>query len=355
MNTGSSNFLHRLLDTPAPSGFETPAARIWRREAEGLTAHVSVDVSGNSMAGLNPGSAPHLMLAGHIDEIGLMIIHVDEQGFLYFKTIGGWDVQVLVGQRVVIASRRGPVPGVIGKKAIHLIKTEDREKVSKCSDLWIDIGASTREEALERIRIGDPAVLEGATRTLPGNRLVSRSIDNRIGAYIVLETIRRLHADPPTAAVTAVATVQEEIGWMGGGALPSASALHPSVALVVDVTHATDHPGVEEKETGQCRLGAGAVITRGSAVNPEVFEFLVETAESEKIAFTVAAAPRDTGTDADPIHLAHHGIATGLVSVPNRYMHSPNEMVSLDDVEAVIRLLAAFAHRLDGSPDFIPR
>lgn len=316
---------------------------------------VTTDVSGNSAATLNAGATPRIMLAGHIDEIGLMVVHIDDDGFLYFQPIGGWDSQVLVGQRVVIASREGPVNGVIGKTAIHLLKTEDREKVSKVGDLWIDIGARNRKEAEARVRIGDPAVIDGSSRTLPGNRLVSRSIDNRIGAFVVLETLRNLTDRPPACAVTAVATVQEEIGWSGGGAKPSAETLRPQVAIVVDVAHATDHPGVEKKEVGEIRLGTGPVLVRGSAVNPKVFDLLTEVAAEEKIPYRVAAAPKNTGTDADTIYTAHHGIATGLVSVPNRYMHSPNEMVDLADVDATIQLLAAFARRISPDEDFIPR
>ena len=245
MKPSSIEFLKRLLDSPGPSGFETAPARIWRQEAEGVADQVSTDVTGNSIAALNPDGGPRIMLAGHIDEIGLMIVHVDDEGYLYFATIGGWDSQVLVGQRVVIASRQGPVDGVIGKKAIHLIKQEDRDKASKPADLWIDIGAKTKADALKRVRVGDPAVLASKALELPNGRLVSRSIDNRIGAFVVLEALRLLSRRKPRAGVFAVATTQEEISWTGGGARTIATGLAPRCALVVDVTHATDHPGVE--------------------------------------------------------------------------------------------------------------
>jgi putative aminopeptidase FrvX len=350
-----TSFLRQLLDTPGPSGFETSPARIWRAEAEKIADRVDVDVTGNSTATINPDGNPAVMLAGHIDEIGLMIVHVDDEGYLFFQTIGGWDTQVLVGQRVLIAGREGPVTGVIGKNAIHLMKEEDREKVSETTDLWIDIGASNKEAALERIRLGDAAVIDASAKDLPGNRLVSRSIDNRIGAFVVLETLRQLAEDRPVARVSAVATAQEEIGYTGGGARPLASAMAPAVAIAVDVTHATDYPGVEKKEAGDFKLGGGPILTRGSTTNPVLFEFLSDIATREEIPFGISAAPRDTGTDADSIHNAHHGIATGVVSIPNRYMHSPNEMIDLADVEATIRLLVAFSRALTPETDFIPR
>jgi putative aminopeptidase FrvX len=355
MQKASLTFLHRLLDAPGPSGFETAPAAVWRTEAAKLADEVQADVSGNSVAVLHPEGRPRVMLAGHIDEIGLMIVHVDDDGFCYFQTIGGWDSQVLVGQRVVIAARDGALPGVIGKKPIHLIKQEDRDKVTKTSDLWIDIGAKNKKDALNRVRVGDPAVLAAAALELPNGRLVSRSIDDRIGAFVVLEALRLLKSPRPGAAVHAVATVQEEIGWFGGGARTSATHIEPAVALVVDVTHATDNPAIEKKEIGDFRLGGGPVLSRGSAVNPVVFELLVETAEREKIPYAIQAAPRDTSTDADAIATAQRGVATGLVSIPNRYMHSPNEMVDLGDVERTARLLAAFARRVTTKTDFTPR
>lgn len=355
MHKDSVAFLRQLLDTPGPSGFETGPARVWRTEAEKFAAPVTVDISGNSLATINPDGSPRVMLTGHIDEIGLMIVHIDDEGFLYFSPIGGWDSQVLVGQRVVIQSKGGPVRGVIGKAPIHLIKPDDRTKVSKPSDLWIDIGATSKTEAFERVRVGDPAVLDTTTADFPKGRIVSRSIDNRIGAFVVLEALRMLASDHETSAVIAVATTREEIGYHGGGARPGAASLNPSVAIVVDVTHATDYPGADKKEAGDTKLGGGPVLSRGSSVNPTVFERLVEAAEAEGIPYSISAAPRDTGTDADSIHSALYGVATGLVSVPNRYMHSPNEMIDLADLEATARLLAAFARRVDEKADFVPR
>src|SRR5204862_6985958 len=338
MTTTSLPFLKRLLDTPGPSGFETAPARVWRDEVKGFADEVRADTHGNSVAAINPKGAPRLMFAGHIDEIGLQVTHVDDEGYLYFAAIGGWDPQVLVGQRVVLLGPGGPVRGVIGKKAVHMMKKDELEKVSKVDELWIDVGAADKSEALGRVHVGDPGVLDGAALDFPNGRLVSRSIDNRIGAYVVAEALRLLAKDRPThAAACAVGTVQEEIAWTGGGARTSAVGLDPQVALVVDVTHATDWPGAEKKRAGEHKLGGGPVLARGSSVSPVVFELLVQCAEREQIPYTVQAAPHDTATDADAIYNALRGIPTGLVSVPNRYMHSPNEMVAVEDLERAAR------------------
>ena len=355
MTPESLKFLKSLLDTPGPSSFEAAPARIWRAEAEKLADSVHADVSGNSFATLNPEGRPRLMLAGHIDEIGVMVTHIDDEGYLSFDTIGGWDHQVFVGQRVVLLGRAGQVLGVVGKRAIHLMEKDDREKVSKVEDLWIDLGARNRSEAESRVRIGDPGVLAAGVLEFPNGRLVSRCIDNRIGAFVVLEALRLLAPRKPGAAVTAVATTREEIAATGGGARSSAHRLEPDVAIVIDVTHATDYPGIEKRKHGDYRLGGGPVLARGASVSEMVFELLVETAEAEKIPFSIEAASRDTHTDAEAIFNAHRGVATALVSVPNRYMHSPNEMVALEDLDRTARLLAAFALKLNSETNFVPR
>jgi putative aminopeptidase FrvX len=352
----SLSFLRRLLDTPAPSGFEAAAARVWREEAAGFADRVHADVSGNSVAWLDADGGPRVMLAGHIDEIGVMITHIDDDGFLYFEGIGGWDPQVLVGQRIRLLAKHGPVVGVVGKKPIHLMKPDEREKASKITDLWIDIGAAKKDGVAARgVRVGDPGVIEAPVIELGDGLIASRAVDNRIGAFVVLEALRQLAAERPAAAVAAVATAQEEIGYSGGGARTSAYDIEPAVALVVDVTFATDAPGVEKKEVGERKLGSGPVLARGSAAHPLVFERLVDAAEAEQIPYSVIAAPRYTSTDADAIYLSRQGVATGLLSVPNRYMHSPNEIVSVHDLEMTARLIAAFVRRLDGATDFTER
>lgn len=351
-------FLERLLDAAGPSGFEVRAARAWREEAEGFADTVSVDVNGNSYATVNGDGAPRVMLAGHVDEIGLQVTHVDEEGFLYVDEIGGWDPQVLVGQRVTVLGRDGDVPGVIGKKAIHLLETDERTKASKTKQLWVDVGAADRDAVSALgIRVGDPMVITQGMVRLAGDLIASRAIDDRIGAFVVLEAVRMLAADRGglRASATAVATVQEEIGFQGGGARTSAYTLEPDVALVVDVTFSTDVPDIAKKELGEHRLGGGPVLSRGSAAHSEVFEMLATVADEEGIPYTIQASPKATRTDADGIHLTRKGVPTGLVSVPNRYMHSPNEVVSVEDVFNTARLLAAFIRKLDARTDFTPR
>ncbi len=357
MEDRSFEFLKRLLDTPGPSGFETPAARVWRAEAESFASGVDVDVAGNSYASLPGGAEPRIMLAGHVDEIGLMITHVDDDGFLYVDGIGGWDPQVLVAQRIRFLTRRGDVVGVVGKKPIHLIKPEEKEKAVKLTDLWVDVGARSRDEATEMgIRVGDPGVVDTRLLELGKGLIASRAVDNRIGAFVVLEVLRELAGgDAPAAQVTAVATTQEEISYSGGGARPSAYRLDPAVAIAVDLTFSTDAPGVEKNQLGEHKLGSGPVLSRGSAIHPLVFERLAETAEREGIPYTIQGSPRNTSTDADAIYLSRHGVATGVISVPNRYMHSPNEVVALDDVDATVRLIAAFCRGVGAEDDFVPR
>lgn len=351
------DFLERLLDAPGPSGFEVRPARVWRAEAEGFADDVRTEVNGNSVAAINLEGSPRVMLAGHIDEIGLQVTHIDEQGFLYVDGIGGWDPQVLIGQRVVLLGRDGDVRGVIGKKPIHLIESDERDKVTKIRNIWVDVGAPDRDAVTALgLRVGDPAVIDAQMLNLAGDRIASRAIDNRIGAFVVLEALRLLSADRPSAAAFAVATVQEEIGaYAGGGARAGAYQIRPDVALVVDVTFSTDAPDINKKELGEHSLGGGPVLSRGSAVHPIVFERLAELAEREGIAHSVQAAPRGTHTDADAIYTTRSGVPTGLVSVPNRYMHSPNEVVSLADLESSAQLLAAFVRSLDADSDFTPR
>lgn len=350
----SISFLKTLLDSPGPSGFESRPARLWREEARGF-AEVSNDVAGNSTAIVNAGGAPTIMLAGHIDEIGVIVNHIDDEGFVYIGPIGGWDCQVLVAQRIRFMGRNGDVYGMVGKKAIHLMKPEEREKAAKFPDLWVDIGARSREEAAALLDVGDAGVIDSRTMDMPNGRIVSRSIDDRIGAFIVLEALRRYAARPGSARVAAVATTQEEIGFRGGGALIAASRLAPTMAIAVDVTHASDHPSMEKKELGDHRLGGGPVLSRGAIISPVVFTLLREAASRLSIPVTVQAVGRDTSTDADAIHIAREGIATALVSVPNRYMHSPNEMVSLEDLDRTAELLAEVCRAVTPETDFTAR
>ena len=349
------DFLKRLLDAPGPSGFETRAARVWRAEAKEFADSVSVDVTGNSYAVVNPEGSPRVFLVGHIDEIGLQVTHIDEQGYLYVDEIGGWDSQVLVAQRVRVMAKDGDVPGVIGKKPIHLLEVEERAKVTKTKQLWVDVGADDRDavEALG-IRVGDPMVLEAPMVQLAGDRIASRAVDDRVGAYVVLEAARLLSEQRPEACVVAVASVQEEIGYTQGGVAAGVFDMAPDVALAIDVTFSTDVPDVSAKEIGEHKLGGGPVLARGSAVNPLVFEKLADVAAEHGIDYTIQATPRTTRTDADSIHLQRAGVATGLISIPNRYMHSPSEIVALSDLDSAAKLMAGFVASLNESTSFVP-
>jgi endoglucanase len=355
LSAPSLTFLHTLLDTPGPSGFEGRAAAAWRAEAETFATSVTRDVHGNSFAAVRADGVPTVMLAGHIDEIGVIVTHIDDDGFVYIGPIGGWDPQVLVAQRLRFLGAAGEVVGVVGKKPIHLMKPDEREKASRLTDLWVDIGATSRAEAEARLRVGDPGVIDQRVVELPNGRIVSRSIDDRIGAFVVLEALRRYAAAPGVARVVAVATTQEEIGYHGGGAKPGAERVDPAVAIAVDVTFATDHPGAEKKELGDHRVGGGPVLTRGSVVSPVVFGLLDAAARDLGIAVSVHAAGRDTSTDADAIHLARQGVATALVSIPNRYMHSPNELVALDDLDRAATLIAEVCRRVTPATDLTAR
>lgn len=344
-------FLKQLLSTPGPSGDEDAAARVWRAEARTFADTVRADMAGNSFAVLE-GEGPRVLLAGHIDEIGLMVTHIDEQGYLFFAGIGGWDAQVLVGQRVLLLGHAGEVIGVIGKKPIHLMKPEDRSHASTIEGMWLDIGATSREEANERVRVGAVGVIDAPVYELPNGRIVSRSLDNRSGAFVVLEALRLLSQERPRASVAAVATSQEEITFLG--AMTAAFSFDPQVAIAVDVTFATDHPESDKQRWGEVKLGGGPVLSRGSANSALVFKRLVETAEREQLPYSLQMSPRYSGTDADAIHKSRGGVATGVVSVPNRYMHSPNEMVALSDLENAAKLIAAFVRGIGSADEFIP-
>lgn len=342
------DFLAELLSAPGPSSFESRPAAVWRARAESYGAEVRSDAYGSVFATFGAGGAPRVMLAGHIDEIGLLVTYIDEGGFLFVQGIGGWDPQQLVGQRVRVLGRERELVGLIGKKAIHLMEPEERRKVSRIRDLWIDIGARSREEALEHVRPGDVAVVEQPFLELLGGRFASKAIDNRLGAYVVLEAARR--AADAGAEVVAVATVQEEIG--GVGAKAAAYALEPDVAIAVDVTHATDVPGADKKQEGDRALGSGPELSVGSYVHRGVLERLRELAEGDAIPYTMGFAARHTATDADEIAGVRAGVPTAVVSVPIRYMHSPNETVDREDVEHTVALLEAFVRGLEPSLAF---
>jgi len=341
--------LDSLLRTPGPSGYEYDAATVWREAAD--FAEITTDGLGSSVATIgDEASSPLVAVVGHIDEIGLVVTHIDEKGFLYFAPIGGWDPQILVGQRVTIQGNEAAVPGVAGRKPIHLLEPEQRKKVVKLKEMHIDIGADDRDAAEELVSVGDPVVIDAEPMAVAGGRLVSRSMDNRLGSYVALEALRRVHEDGiAEARFAAVAAVQEEIGLFGSRT--AAFTVRPDLAVAVDVTHATDAPGVDEKEVGSHPFGSGPVIGRGSTLSPKVYELLRDTADRQDIPYSVGASGNATHTDADSLQISRTGIPTGLVSIPLRYMHSPVEMVDLADVEATVELIAAFVKTIDPGVD----
>ena len=352
MDPSAQAFLEQILETPSPSGFESPLQQIVRTYAAEFADDVTTDVHGNVKAVKNRDAPLRVMLAGHCDQIGLIVQHIDDEGFLHFLPIGGWDPQMLVGQRMTIWTRNAPVPGVISRKPIHLLTEEERKLASKVKELWLDIGAADKEEAGKLVRIGDPVTVELAVRELQNNRIASPAMDDKCGVWVVMEALRRAGTEKLDCALYAVSTVQEEVGLRG--ATTSTFGIDPQVGLAVDVTQATDYPNIEKTQEGDVRLGKGPVIYRGPNMNPKLVERLIQTAEEHEIPFQLAASGRPPGTDANAIQISRAGVATGLVSIPNRYMHSPVEMICLDDIDRAADLLARFAEGLTAEVDFTP-
>lgn len=340
-------FLAELLHARSPSGYESEAQAVFDRHVKPAADTYTGDALGNRIATLNPKGDPTLMLAGHMDELGLIITYINKDGFIYFNTIGGHDRTVISGRRVLIQTAQGPVKGVTGKRAIHLMDDGERKKVPEIHDIWIDIGARSKAEALERVSIGDAATYDHELELINGSIGTARAFDNKVGAYIVGETLIRLAREKKklAAKVVSVATAQEEIGVRG--ATTSAYLADPHIAVAVDVGHATDHPDCDNRKYGETKLGGGPIICRGANINPKIYDRLLRAAKKLKIPYQLEADPRPTGTDARAIQVARGGIATGLISVPLRYMHTPSEVVDLEDVERCVKLLVEFAKGLE--------
>jgi putative aminopeptidase FrvX len=344
--------LEALLTATGPSGHETEVAKIWRDACSDFASEVATDHLGSSravVAGTSDG--PSLAIVGHIDEIGLHVTHINDEGFLHVGQVGGWDPTLFVGQRVRLLTRSGPISGVIGRKPIHLLKDEERKKAPETKELHIDIGARDGEEARELVRIGDVATVDVGPIELRDGRVVARALDNRIGCYVAAQAARLVaEAGGAPGDVVALAVVQEETSL--AGSRTSAFGLEPDVAIAVDVTFATDQPGIELGEMTKHPLGSGPTISRGAPLHPRVFELLYDAAEQEEIPFTVESVGRYTGTDADTISVSRAGVPTGLVAVPVRYMHSPVELATVEDIDDAARLIAAFAQRLEPGMSF---
>ncbi|HOB74866.1 MAG TPA: M42 family metallopeptidase [Phycisphaerae bacterium] len=354
MQPESFEFLKTMEETPSVSGFEQPVGRVIRKRMKRYADEITTDVHGNTIVTLNPKGKPRVMLAGHYDQIGLMVKWVNDEGYIYFGTVGGIDPTVLPGARVTIHSRKGPVEGVIGRKPIHLMKPEERGQAKiEIQDLWIDIGAANKEQALKRVSVADPVTYRLGLERLGDDLITSPGLDNKVGAFVVMEALRLLSERTIKCALYAVATVQEELGLRG--ARTSCYGIDPLVGIAVDVTHATDNPGADKKLAGDVALGKGPVIDLGANINPALGELFIETAKSKKIPYQIAAAPGATGTDANAIQISRAGVAAGLISIPNRYMHTQVEVVSLADLENAAKLLAETVARIDAKTDFTPR
>jgi endoglucanase len=343
--------LERLLTTPGPSGQEQAVAAVWR-EAAARVGEVSSDVLGSSWVRV-PGTAggPSLAVVGHIDEIGVVVTHLGDDGLAAVRPVGGFSPAVMFGQRVDVLTRDGVLPGVVVARLQKLRRGQERKPV-EYEDLVLDVGAKDGDELKKLVRPGDAALWHGTPIALVGNRVASRAFDNRIGCYVALEAARRLaERGGGPGDFIGVAAVQEEVGDFAGSRT-SAFATEPQVALAVDVTHANDIRGGEPEDEGRVVLGEGPTLSRGPSIHPAVFELLYETAEAETIPFAVEVSRGTTNTDADAVYLSRRGVATGLVSVPLRYMHSPVEIADLEDIERAVQLVVAFALRLEPGLSF---
>ncbi|MEE2775553.1 MAG: M42 family metallopeptidase [Acidobacteriota bacterium] len=352
MDPESRRFLDTLLVTPGPSGYEQQVQDQVRSWAGPLADEVHTDVHGNVIAVRNAEGRPRILLDGHCDQIGLMVQHVEKGGFLYVQAIGGWDPPILLGQEVVVWSDSGPLPGVIGRKPKHLLTEEEGKKMPRVTDLWVDIGAASEEEVQELVRIGDPVTVRLGARELPNRRLAGPKLDNTSGLYVVFEALRRLKECEFAPALYVVSAVQEEIGLRG--AQTAAFGIDPDVGIAVDVTHATDCPTIDRREHGDVDLGGGPVLFRGANVNPVLHAQLIDLADREEVPLQHKGAPRGTPNDTNTLQLTRAGVATAAIGIPNRYMHTPVEMVSLDDLDSAADLLAAFVRETTPDADYTP-
>jgi putative aminopeptidase FrvX len=354
INEQDFQFFKELVEAPSPSGFEQPAQRVIRKALADVVDDVSTDVMGNVIAHIKgPEGSPRLMLAGHCDEIGFMIKFIDDQGYLFFAPIGGVDAHLVPGQRVTVHTSGGAVPGVVGKRPIHQIEPKDRDKVIPLKKQFIDIGCSDKEEASSLVSVGDPVTFSVGVERLQGTRLTSRALDDKMGAFIVAQVLREVRRqDNQSVDLYGVSTVQEEVGLRGGAT--SAYGVRPDIGIAVEVGFASDYPDADHKDLGEIKLGSGPIIARGPNINPVLFDLLMATAEEESIPCQVMGIPRATGTDANVMQLVHGGVATALISIPLRYMHTPVEVLDWTDLEGAVKLLSALCNRIVASHSFIP-
>ncbi|MFC1887601.1 M42 family metallopeptidase [Candidatus Cloacimonadota bacterium] len=342
-----------LVLAPSPSGFEQPAQEVFRNFVKDKSDELKTDVHGNVIAFKKGTGKLRLMIVGHADEIGLMVKYIDDDGFIRFTAIGGVDASILPALKVKIYHGKKIFRGIIGKKPIHLLKPEERGKAAKMEDLWIDFGAKDKKDAEKKISVGDHITFDVGMEMLNSDFVTTKATDNKAGVFIAAGVLDTLAEEKISANLFAVSSVQEEIGLRG--ATTSAFGIDPHVGIAMDVTHATDYPFMNKNVMGDVKMGAGPVLVLGANINPKVFELLKAAAEKAKVKYQIEAAPRGTGTDANAIQTTRAGVAAGLISIPNRYMHTPVEVVSFKDMEGAIKTLAEFARSLDDSTDFIPK
>ncbi len=355
METTALDFFRTAIQTPSPSGYEEPIQALIRQYISPHADAVRTDVHGNLIASVGDTDGIRLMYAGHCDQIGMLISHIDEFGFLYAQTIGGWDPQQLIGQAMTVWTTNGPVNAAISRKPIHLLDAKEREQVVKLEELWLDIGAADQAEAAERVRIGDPVTLDLKYRELTQDIVCGPGMDNKTGMWTVIEALRRVAGDTSSTLqchLHSVATVQEEIGLRG--AKTAAGSIRPDVAIAVDVAHASDCPTIEKRKQGEIKIGGGPVIFRGPNINRKVADRLIHLCETNGLPFQPAAIGRATPNDANALQISGSGVATGLVAIPNRYMHSAVEVISLNDIDNIAQLLMLFAQNLSAEDDFTP-
>lgn len=352
MRKESYDFLKTIQETPSPSGFEQPVQRIVRERMKPFASTIETDVHGNVIVGLNPKGKPRIMLAGHCDQIGMLVKYIDDNGFIFFSAIGGVDPSTIVGTRVVIHSKHGPIDGVIGRKPVHLMKQEERGAKIELRELWVDIGTKNRRETEQVVAVGDPITFRLEMIALGRDLVTSPAFDNKCGTFIVMEALRLCAGRKMSAALFAVSTVQEEVGLRG--ARTACYGVDPQVGIAVDVTHATDYPDIDKRISGDIKIGSGPTITIGANSNPNLEALLTKTAKAKRIPFQAESHPGGTGTDANAIQLTRAGVATGLIGIPNRYMHTAVEVVSLGDLEAAAKLIAETVLTINQRTNFIP-
>jgi len=345
-------FLRDLLLTPGTSGDEHNIQNVVRAFVSSFANDVTTDIHGNVLVTVNPTGSPVILLDAHCDQIGLIVRHIDSEGFIRVNPVGGWDMQILLGQRMLVHTSSGPIPGVIARKPIHLLDPEERKIVPKMKDIWIDVGSMSEAETRSLVQIGDFVTPEPCLRELRNGRLSGAAMDDRTGIWVVMNALKQVASANPAARVVAVSAVQEEIGLRG--AMTSSYNVCPNVAIAVDVTHATDCPGIDQNEFGRIEIGKGPVIVRGPNANPRVFELLMERARENSIPVQINALGYPASNNGAAIQVSRGGCAMGLVTIPNRYMHSPVELVAESDLEHAASLISSFCLAVSDQTSFIP-